>query len=334
MIGVNGRQADLAWEDTMAMLLDHSVIKKKKTSFPEEILREIVPANWQDRDVSYKPEDRSMKLIRARDITNRFPQHVHEKLYIGIIEKGMRQMKYRGSSSYMRPGQIFLINIGEPHECDDDDLSLKIVGFSENAFLQIAREISPDVRFDAISFSKLVVTDRFLFSEIASFLSLLDTDAAKLAVESKINGILSRIIMRHTSCSAALSGKPLSFTASVRLAKEYIRENYACDISLNDLARLTGLTSYHLSRIFTATYGVPPHQYLTHIRVATAKQALLNSDAALADIALGSGFYDHSHFCRTFKRFTGNTPREFVKQNKPKIIPITAVEKKKRHAIE
>ncbi len=320
------------FEECGVMSPKQNTCRKRKTSFPEEALREIMPANWQDRDVSYEPSDQCMKLIRAKDITNYFSKHVHEKLYIGLIQKGVRQMRYRGSSSYLRPGQIFLLNVDEPHECDDEDLNLQIVGFSEHIFLQIAREISPESIPKTISFNKLVATDRFLFSEITSLLSLLDSNASRLMVESKINGILSRLVMRHTTWSDTLSNKSLSFTASVRLVKEYVQENYAREISLGELAQLTGLTPYHLSRIFTATYGMSPHQYLTHVRVESAKKLLISLDTTLADVAQNAGFYDHSHFCRTFKRHTGSTPREFVEQHKARSIPVAMREMRKAPA--
>ncbi len=305
------------FEECDVMNSIQNVCRKRKTSFPEEALREIMPANWQDRDISYEqPNDQCMKLIQAKDITNYFSKHVHEKLYIGIIQKGVRRMRYRGSSTDLSPGQIFLLNVDEPHECDDDDLNLQIIGFPERIFLQIAREINLKSAPKTISFSKLVATDRFLFSEITSLLSLLDSSASRLTVESKINGILSRLVMRHTTWSETLPEKALSFTASVRLAKEYVQENYAREISLGELAQLTGLTPYHLSRIFTATYGMSPHQYLTHVRVEAAKKLLTNLDTTLSDVALSAGFYDHSHFCRTFKRYTGSTPREFAEQHK------------------
>ena len=290
----------------------------KKTSMPEEVLRRYMPLNWQDRDVSVDPSQDSIKLIRASNITNHLPTHVHHKFYIGISDEGKRTMHYRGESSCMGKGNLFLINMDEPHECDDESHSFRIVGFGENAVAKIAGEINCKNARRGIAFNQVVAHDRFLFRAIASFFELTTVPASKLEIESSINGILSRLVLRHTCVGLVMAAKSLSFTAAVRLAKEYIHDNFAEDISLSELAVVSRLTPFHLSRIFTNTYGIPPHQYLMHVRIEAAKAALLRKGSTIADVAVGAGFYDHSHFAKVFKRYVGVSYKQFIVMHGPK----------------
>ncbi|NLI28783.1 MAG: AraC family transcriptional regulator [Nitrospiraceae bacterium] len=305
----------------MGASLRYQMAGHKKTCMPEEELRERLPMNWQDRDVLFDPVQSSIKLIQAKNITNYLPSHVHQKLYIGLIDDGKRVMRYRGESSPMGRGNLFLINIDEAHECDDDAHSFRVVGFDEKTVIKIAKEINPDSPVSSIAFNKLVTTDRFLYREIAAFFQMTAAPAPKLAVESLMNGILSRLVLKHTCSSSTLLSRPLSFTAAVRVAKEYIHDNYAEDISLSELAVISRLTPFHLSRIFTNTYGLPPHLYLIRLRVETAKRALLQNDSTIADVAVSTGFYDHSHFARVFKRYVGVTPRQYVEMHRQRSRP-------------
>jgi AraC-like DNA-binding protein len=294
-----------------------AVLRKKKPVMTEEYLRAHLPGQWLDRDFAMQ-EDRRVKLITAKDITNFLPRHVHDKLYIGVIDEGERNMRYRGASHRMGCGNIFLINMDEPHECDDDMHSFRVVGFDEKTVMNVAREIDVGVKQMSAVFDKLIANDRFLFHEISSLFHLMDASAVRLAIETKINGILSRLLFRHMAGCADLVIKANRFSASVRFAKEYIRGNYCEDISLDKLAAITGLTPFHLARIFTSTYGLPPHQYLMRVRVDAAKRALLSSRAVISDVGIEVGFYDHSHFNKMFKRYTGLTPLQYIRQQRPK----------------
>ena len=98
---------------------------------------------------------------------------------------------------------------------------------------------------------------------------------------------------------------------AVRRSIEYINANFSGEIKLKDIAAAVGMSMFHLSRTFRASTGVTLHRYLTRTRVERVKALLLDSDQSLAVIADAAGFSDQSHMSKTFKRFTGTTPRLF-----------------------
>jgi len=98
---------------------------------------------------------------------------------------------------------------------------------------------------------------------------------------------------------------------AVRCSIEYINTNIADAIRLRDIAVVVGMSMFHLSRTFRASTGVTLHRYLIRARVEKVKALLLDSDQSLAVIADAAGFSDQSHMSKTFKRFTGTTPRLF-----------------------
>ena len=94
----------------------------------------------------------------------------------------------------------------------------------------------------------------------------------------------------------------------LRRACDFIAENLAQDICLDDLAELTGLTVKHFARAFKQSTGLPPHQYLIAQRIEAAKRCLTDGKASLADIALACGFADQSHFTASFRKAVGVPP--------------------------
>ena len=83
-------------------------------------------------------------------------------------------------------------------------------------------------------------------------------------------------------------------------------------MTLEQLSRLTGLSRYHLVRVFGESVGVPPHAYLRQVRVGRAK-ALLAAGCPVAEAAVATGFADQSHLHRWFKRLWGVTPGGYRK---------------------
>jgi AraC-like DNA-binding protein len=83
------------------------------------------------------------------------------------------------------------------------------------------------------------------------------------------------------------------------------------DIALEDAAREARLSPFQFLRIFAATLGVTPHQYLLRSRLRHAARRLADDDAAVTEIAYDVGFADLSNFTRTFHRAAGVSPLKF-----------------------
>ena len=93
-------------------------------------------------------------------------------------------------------------------------------------------------------------------------------------------------------------------------AARYLRERYAEEVSLGELADLVGVTRYHFLRLFSNSFGVTPHRYQLLLRVGHAK-TLLRHGLAIADVALRVGFCDQSHLTRSFHRVVGVAPGQY-----------------------
>jgi transcriptional regulator GlxA family with amidase domain len=81
---------------------------------------------------------------------------------------------------------------------------------------------------------------------------------------------------------------------------------------LDELAKLTGVSKYHMLRTFTKQKGISPYSYLETIRIGKAKQFLEQGHIPL-DVAFETGFSDQSHFTNYFKKLIGLTPKQYQK---------------------
>jgi len=94
----------------------------------------------------------------------------------------------------------------------------------------------------------------------------------------------------------------------LRRATEFIRDNCARNIRLQELAELTGLSQSHFSHSFKASTGASPHEWQMNARLERAKELLQGEGQALTSIAAETGFSDQAHFTRVFRKHVGTTP--------------------------
>lgn len=99
----------------------------------------------------------------------------------------------------------------------------------------------------------------------------------------------------------------------------YLGQNYARDITLQELANTQDISVSYLGKIFRAVTNTTPIDYLIQIRINQAKQ-MLREDFSIAETAALTGFYDTYHFSKTFKMREGISPSEFKILYRPLLI--------------
>ncbi len=95
---------------------------------------------------------------------------------------------------------------------------------------------------------------------------------------------------------------------------EFIEDNYARIIRLQELADLAGLSETYFCSAFKASTGLSPHNWQMERRIARAQVLLRQAHTPLPHIAALVGFSDQAHFTRVFKKQTGTTPAAWLRQ--------------------
>lgn len=110
-----------------------------------------------------------------------------------------------------------------------------------------------------------------------------------------------------------------AFSYYDRLGKveQYVRERSGEPLSLGEAARVAGLEEKYFSTYFHTKTGVRFKEWLTHVRIARAKEIMTRRDETITRLAFNVGFQDLRTFERAFKRHTGMTPLAFKRMIRP-----------------
>lgn len=140
-----------------------------------------------------------------------------------------------------------------------------------------------------------------------------DLPAASLFVDPIVKAIANRFIAINYHTPAPELGKQtqrLNHRQMQRI-RDFVEANLENDIRLDMMAAVCCRSTEYFVRIFKATIGVSPYQYVLNLRIERAKALLCEEGTSIADVALQCGFSHQEHLTRMFRRFTGMTPGRY-----------------------
>jgi AraC family transcriptional regulator len=94
----------------------------------------------------------------------------------------------------------------------------------------------------------------------------------------------------------------------------YIESHFAQEVSLEDVAKVSGVSRFYMSRAFATLVGLPMQSYLRGRRLSEAARKLADGADDILSVALGFGYGSHEAFTRAFRDQFGVTP-ESVRAN-------------------
>ncbi|CAG9621628.1 AraC family transcriptional regulator [Sutcliffiella rhizosphaerae] len=119
--------------------------------------------------------------------------------------------------------------------------------------------------------------------------------------------ILSELLIMIAQEKSEWRTSPIK-ESSVRKMQDYLLANYRRNISIEELAELTGVTPNYVTVLFKEVFGSTPIQYLHQIRINTASNLIRTTNMSVRDVAEYLGYCDQSYFNRMFKKWMGVPP--------------------------
>ena len=255
--------------------------------------------------------DRELKIeaYRFKGIMQKFPNHFHEHYVIGFIEKGQRYLSCKNKEYTTSTGDLLLFNPFDSHTCeqiDDKVLDYRCINIKPEIMKKTVFEITgknylPKFNQPVIFRSELVP----LLQELHYIIMEEELDFKK---EELFFFLIEQLIEEHTEPN--LQSNLEITNIEIQAVCDYLENNYAEHIVLDELSTIAGMNKYSLLRNFTKLKGITPYRYLENIRVNKAKK-LLEKGVEPIDAAIQTGFVDQSHFTNFFKNFIGLTPKQY-----------------------
>lgn len=240
----------------------------------------------------------------------------HHNYFIYVIS-GKKKWFTRNQECLVEPGDCLFIRKGahSVYQYFDDDFCA-VVLFVPDSFI---RSVLVDNRIKTGNPANFTGEDSLFTIEAGkelaayfhSFLSYLN--ASGLPADSLMELKFRELVM--ITATRAGNKKLTGYFATLcntsqPSIREVMEENFQYPMSLEEYARLSGWSLSTFKRDFKKQFATTPGRWLTRKRLAQARYLLQNTDLSVIETAFESGFTNHSHFNRVFKKNYGMTPLE------------------------
>lgn len=247
------------------------------------------------------------------------------------VTEGRGEVTFGGQTHELRPGHLYLIPSFTTHQthCDGPfahcylhflDSSRRVLDlYQQNQFpfgipvtevdkriIRYLMRLAPELVLKNPDPQTYETSPRILQS-IKDFLQ------RPVARQMEINGLL-HILLSHFFAQA----QPRTQVSDRRIVQALwtIHNDLAHAPSLDALANEACMAKDSFIRLFRRQMGVTPTDYIIHRRIVQAQLLFVSERRSVKQVAAMVGYENFSYFSRTFRRITGMSPMEFVRQNR------------------
>lgn len=263
-------------------------------------------------------------------------RHWHYPVEILKIARGTFTIEINLETYLLHPGDICFINSEELHclEGNQQDTVHDAIIFHPHILEfsypdEFQEQYAAPFLSHASSLPRLLTPGDTLYGTVASLF-----DRAAAIAEKEEEGWYFRVkllllemfyeLCIHKKMPAAkdlLSAAGKERTDRYKKIISYMEKHFMDKISLEDLAEEAQVNSQYLCHFFREIAGISPIQYLIRFRIDRAREMLRDTTKSILEISLDCGFDNVSYFIRQFRKFTGQTPRQYRQSQKAPVSP-------------
>lgn len=253
--------------------------------------------------------------------------HYHDSIEILYMLEGTSQQQINGRYLTLQENDIIILNSGDIHAtvCEKNDVARILVfkflpelihtnynNFNEAkylfSFLKQQRNNNAYINDGAEEHGKI---SELIMNIYREFLD--KREGYEICIKGYIYQFIAYLI-RYDLFGLYMDDRDERDFINIMPLLKYIENHYKEKITLEQAAKITNMSYYHLSRYFKKVTGRNFKEYIDYVRVVEFEKSIMSQNISISRAALETGFSNVSSFNRVYKRVRGYTPKSIVKQ--------------------
>ena len=232
-----------------------------------------------------------IEFVLSENINKKFSSHNHANHYIiSLCIKGSVSVTLKNKSLLLKENNFFTVPPFMPHAVSLTDTSVLVSLCMDKSYIE-----------NYNSQKGIKIMEMLLLSpKIKKQLTKLQTELLLQAV--------SYVYELHNTHKEKTEN-------DMRILCDRLTNHFSDSLPLDNLAKDLYLSKYYLIRKCKRNLGLTPHKFHLQNRIRKA-QTLLSTNKSVTEASVDTGFYDQSHFDRSFKNIVGISPTEYLASSK------------------
>ncbi|SFD78017.1 AraC family transcriptional regulator [Spirosoma endophyticum] len=262
--------------------------------------------------------------------------HRHKQLQLTLIIKGEGTLMAGNYSQTFKPGDIYILGVNQPHifKSAPTHFANPQKGNSHAIHVYFDQDRIPNAFFslpEMESISNFLASTQNGFQLPSEYAGYVTKILLKLRNKSNLDRLLHILKLFHyfsqevrgwKSLGSGFANTSLSDYEGLRMNDvfQYTLEHYAENITLNRIAEIANITPHAFCKYFKKHTRKTYNTFLNEIRINEACKKIINSHYdGISTIAYSTGFNSATNFNRVFRKTTGMSPRDYIREYKSKV---------------
>ena len=285
-------------------------------------------------------------VLHDRKVIKRFP-HIHEFGHVGFQDIKLRSLDlhynkgieicyiHRGKYNWLiedknyllYPGDCFITYPWQKHGSPKGFVDIGTISwiiikpekFQENGKLRLGKWSGLSAKNQDLMGGNFIKTGKQHFpnSAIGKIFDRLQEELleTRLASDEMVNHLLDELFIQVSRSMLSEECRSMSPDDNcIQDLEMKLKNELSHKWSLMEMAEILDVGQTSLNQIIKKETGFSPGQYLMHLRINAARDLLLNSGQSITEIAFECGFCSSQHFSNSFRKKTGYSPSEYIRQ--------------------
>ena len=226
--------------------------------------------------------------------------HRHDFFEFEFLLDGEAKTVLNGEEFLMKKGDMIFLTPIDVHSCQSIDGGMLTTITVHFNISQFPLSITENLR-GCIMRSEEELD--YLFTKLLNE-SKTENEMTDISIANLIERILILLYRKN------LRNNSPNRNDSISQVLSYVNKNFNYPISLEDVCKICGYSPEYFCRLFKNIVGVRFKDYITSLRLESAKHMLISSDASITQICFDCGFGSIRNFNREFKSKYGQTPTQ------------------------
>lgn len=258
--------------------------------------------------------------------SNHYPAwHYHPEIELVFVNGGSGKRQIGSNLSYYTNGTLLLVGSNLPHCGFTDELT----GNSSETVVQMKKNFLGGEFFDIPEMEKIknlfeiAKSGIVFYGETKAILgNKLETIAQQnnterlLTLLDVLNGLSKTDEFRILNAEGFTMPTDIKDNDRINVVFNYVKSNFKEEISLEEIANLSSMTIPSFCRYFKKITNKTFTQFVNEYRLVHASKLLAEQPMSITEVCFESGFNNFSHFNKSFKKFTGQSPSKYRNQLK------------------